>query len=190
MSERLFVAVRPPAEVVQAWDAFLDPRRDAEPGFRWTVAEAWHVTCAFMASVPTMLVEPLDEALGAVAERTPSFAVQVAGSGAFPDPDHARALWLGVTEGTEALSRLARRCRQAASGCGIEVEGGRFRPHLTIARTRPVSARRWLTILDAVPPATWTVDRFTLLRSHLLPGGAGYETVGEYPLHTATSPSH
>lgn len=178
----MFVAVRPPAEVVRAWDAFLDPRRDAEPGFRWTVADGWHVTCAFMASVPPTLVEPLDEALRAVAERTASFPVEVAGGGAFPDPDHARALWLGVTEGADALGRLAQRCRNAASGCGIEVEGGRFRPHLTIARTRPASARRWLTILDAIPPATWAVDRFVLLRSLMRPGGAGYETVGEYLL--------
>lgn len=190
MSDRLFVAVVPPAPIVQAWDAFLEPRRDAEPGFRWTVAEGWHVTCAFMADVPATLVEPLDEALRAVAERTPRFAVEVEGGGAFPDPDHARALWLGITEGVDELTRLARRCRHAASGCGIEVEGGRFRPHLTIARTRPASARRWLTILDAIPPAAWTVDRFTLLRSHLRPGGTGYETVGEYALLPVAGSSH
>lgn len=182
MGERLFVAVVPPAESVEAWDAFLEPRRDAAPGFRWTVREGWHLTCAFMASVPAGLVEPLDEALAEVGRHSHPFRLRVAGAGAFPNAAQAKALWLGVTDGADDLERLARRCRHAASSCGIEVDGGRFRPHLTIARTRPASARRWLTILDAAPPQEWTVGGLTLLRSRLLPGGAGYETVGEYSL--------
>ncbi|MFT4108845.1 RNA 2',3'-cyclic phosphodiesterase [Propionicimonas sp.] len=180
--DRLFVAVLPPPAVVESWESFLEPRRDAEPGFRWTLAGGWHVTCAFMASVPPQLSEPLEEALADVAARTTSFGIAVSGGGAFPDPDHARALWLGVVEGVEPLGRLARRCRNAAAGCGIAVDGARFRPHLTIARSGPTRARRWLTVLDAVPGAAWTVEEFVLLRSRLLPGGAGYETVGRYRL--------
>lgn len=182
MTQRLFAAVVPPAPVVAAWDAFLEPRRDAEPGLRWTRPESWHLTCAFLPAVPDGLVEPLEEALAAVAARTPVFALRVEGAGAFPDPDHARALWLGVTDGADELARLARRCRNAAGGCGLEVEGGRFRAHLTLARTRPIPARRWLTVLDALPPKAWVADAVVLFRSRLLPGGAGYDALGEYPL--------
>jgi 2'-5' RNA ligase len=182
VTERLFVAVLPPQDVIAAWDAFLEPRRDAEPGFRWTVPQGWHLTCAFLPAVPESLVDTLAEALADVAARTGAFPVRVAGGAALPDPGHAKVLFLRVAEGTDDLGRLATRCRNAAAGCGIEVEGGRFRPHLTIARTRPFSARRWLTILDAVPEGTWTVDRFALVRSRSLPGGAGYEIVGEYAL--------
>lgn len=182
MSDRLFVAVVPPARVVEAIDGFVAPRRDAEPGFRWTVPEGWHLTCAFLPTVPPGRVEPLEEALGEVAGRTASFAVRLAGAGAFPDAGHAKALWLGLPDGADELGRLARRCRNAAAGCGIEVEGGRFRPHLTLARTRPFSARRWLTVLDAIPEQAWGVEEFVLLRSRLLPGGAGYETVERFAL--------
>lgn len=182
MTERLFVAVLPPQEVVDAWDRFLEPRRDAEPDFRWTVPQGWHLTCAFLPGVPAPLVDPLGEALGEVAARTAAFELRIEGGGALPDPGHAKVLFLRVAEGTGDLGRLATRCRNAAAGCGIEVEGGRFRPHLTIARTRPFAARRWLTILDAAPSAAWTVDRFALVRSRSLPGGAGYEIVGEYAL--------
>ena len=182
MSERLFVAVLPPAEVVSAWDAFLEPRRDAEPSFRWTVPDGWHLTLAFLPSVPPGRVEPLEEALGDVAARTPGFPVEVFGAGAFPNPNSARALWLGVSSGVAELSALATRCRNAASANGIEVEGGRFRGHLTLARTRPVSVVRWLRVLDALGPQSWAVADFALLRSRSLPGGAGYETLGRFPL--------
>lgn len=178
--DRLFVAVVPPPRVVHSWDAFLAPRRDAAPELRWTVPEGWHLTCAFMPSVPVTRHDRLEEALAQVAARTAPFDVRVAGGGAFPDPDRAVVLWLGVTEGADPLGRLAARCRTAASRCGIEVDAARFRPHLTVARTRPVAAGRWLRILDAIPAQTWTVDRFALVRSRLLPGGAGYEVLAEF----------
>ncbi|MFN8136718.1 MAG: RNA 2',3'-cyclic phosphodiesterase [Propionicimonas sp.] len=182
MSLRLFVAVLPPPPVVAAWDTLLEPRRDADPSLRWTLPESWHVTCAFMPAVPETRLDALAEALDAVAERTPPFEVVVAGAGAFPDPDHAKALWLGVREGSDPLARLAGRCRTAVAGCGVEVDGGRFRPHLTLARTRPASATRWLRVLDALPPQAWTVDGFSLVHSRSLPGGAGYLTLREHRL--------
>ena len=182
MSDRLFVAVVPPASVLDAIDAFLEPRRDAGTGFRWTVPEGWHLTCAFLPAVAPSRVEPLEAALEEVAGRTAPFAVSLAGAGAFPDATKAKALWLGVTEGSGDLDRLAHLCRTAAAGCGVEVEGGRFRPHLTLARTRPCPARRWLTILDAIPEQAWGVAAFVLFRSRLLPGGAGYENLRSFPL--------
>ncbi|MCA0294187.1 MAG: RNA 2',3'-cyclic phosphodiesterase [Actinobacteria bacterium] len=182
MSERLFVAVVPPPAVVAAWDEFLDPRRDAEPDFRWTVPDGWHLTCAFMAGVPSGLVDPLVEALDEVAARTAPFGVEVGGAGAFPDPDRAKALWLGVRAGASDLAQLATRVRNACAGTGAVVDGGRFRGHLTIARTRPMPARRWLTILDAMPPASWSVEEFVLIRSLLLRGGSGYQAVSRHRL--------
>jgi 2'-5' RNA ligase len=108
--------------------------------------------------------------------------VRVEGGGAFPDPDHARALWLGVGGGAEDLGRLSLRVRNACSGCGIAVDGGKFRPHLTIARTNPVPASRWLRILDAMPPQDWTVEEFVLVRSRILRGGSGYQAISRHRL--------
>lgn len=182
MTQRLFVAVVPPAHVRDAWDEFLAPRREASTGLRWTVPEGWHLTCAFMAAVPDSAIPGLDEALAEVAARTAEFAVTVDGAGAFPDPDHARAFWLAVTDGATDLARLATRTRTAAGRCGIEVAGGRFRPHLTIARANGVSGTGWLEVFGAIPPQTWRVDGFCLIRSLLLPGGAGYQTLAQFEL--------
>ena len=182
MTERLFVAVVPPATVREQLDAFLDPRRDAGRELRWVLPEAWHITCAFMAKVPVALIDGLDEALEQVAGRTAPFQLALAGAGAFPDPDHARALGLGGASGAEELKRLAIRCRNAATGSGIETEGGPFRAHLTVARAKGVSATRWLGVLDTIPAQEWRVDRFELIRSKSLPGGSGYQCLGVYEL--------
>ena len=182
MSERLFVAVVPPTAVREQLDDFLDPRRDAGRELRWVLPEAWHITCAFMAKAPVTLIDGLDEALEQVAGRTAPFQVALTGAGAFPDPDRARALWLGVTSGAEELKRLAIRCRNAATGCGIETEGGPFRAHLTLARAKGISATRWLSVLDTIPAQEWRVERFALVRSKALPGGSGYQRLGAYEL--------
>ena len=182
MTQRLFVAVVPPVTVREAWDAFLAPRRDAGAELRWVLPESWHITCAFMGRVADAHADALDEALAAVASRTAPFTVAVEGGGAFPNPDAAKVLWLGVAAGARELGEVAVRCRNAATGCGIEVDGGRFRPHVTIARADGQRVLRWLQVLDAIGRQAWPVTGFRLVRSQLLPGGAGYRTVGEYPL--------
>jgi len=128
------------------------------------------------------LEDDLAEALGRVGERTAPFPLTVAGAGAFPHPDAAKVLWLGITRGATELGDLAARCRNAAVRCGIEVDGASFRPHLTIARANGVRALRWLEILDTIEPQTWLVSEFRLVRSMRLPGGAGYRTLAVFPL--------
>ena len=181
MTQRLFVGVVPPTAVRAALDVFLEPRRLAGPELRWMLPEAWHLTCAFLGDVPDAALEDLDAALVDVAARSAPFDLTVAGAGAFPNPDAARVLWLGVDQGAAELGLLALRCRNAAASCGIEVDGGRFRAHLTVARANGVRVLRWLDLLETVEPQSWPVTGFTLIRSRLLPGGAGYQVVGEYP---------
>ena len=53
---RVFVAVDPPAEVVDDLDGFLEARRDAGDGLRWTPPSQWHLTLAFMAAAPGRVV--------------------------------------------------------------------------------------------------------------------------------------
>jgi len=182
MTRRLFVAVVPPPTVRAALDAFLEPRRLAGPELRWMLPEALHLTCAFMGDAPEAAMDDLEAALGDVAARTAPFVLTVAGAGAFPHPDAARVLWLGVSEGAQDLGDLALRCRNAAAGCGIEVDGGRFRAHLTVARANGLPVLRWLEVLDTVEPQSWSVTGLTLISSRMRPGGDGYQIVGEYPL--------
>jgi 2'-5' RNA ligase len=168
---RMFVAVTPPPDAVEDLDEFLSPRRDTWPG-RWTTPEQWHLTLAFMAAVPDRALDDLLERLAAVAERRTPFAVSLSGAGAFPDPSRAKVLYAAVrtvdAEGTSQLERLATGARSAAVAAGSQVEGGRFQPHVTLARTgHPVEATRWLRVLDSYSGPAWPVSEIVLVDSHL-----------------------
>jgi 2'-5' RNA ligase len=185
---RMFVAVQPPTEAVEHLDEFLDVRRDAAD-FRWATIEQMHVTLAFLAAVQERRVDDLVERLARAAARRSAFDTRITGGGAFPGPMDARVLWAGLEldeHGRTELSRLATGARAAASKAGIEVGGGRFRPHVTVARLRrPTEVTRWVRLLKSYTGPTWRANRVELVQSFLGQGPRGrprYETVDTFPL--------
>jgi 2'-5' RNA ligase len=184
----MFAAVVPPLEAVEHLDAFLEVRR-AAGAFRWAGADQLHVTVAFLAEVPDRRLDDLVERLGRAAARRTSFATAVAGGGAFPNAAHARVVWAGLDlddHGHTELSRLAAGARAAANRAGVPVDGQRFRPHVTVARVpHPQDVSRWVRLLDGYRGPTWTVERLTLVASHLGEGPRGrprYRAVEEFAL--------
>lgn len=184
----MFVALVPPEAAVEDLAEFLAPRQEAEPGFRWTVPEQWHVTLAFMPKVADRHLDDLLARLARAAARRTPFDVTLRGGGAFPGPARAKVLFTGVDAGDrqEELQRLATGARAAANKAGAETEGGRFHPHVTLARLgRPVEATRWIRVLDAYTGPTWRADALALIESHLGEGPRKrprYEAVGSFPL--------
>ncbi|HET7689224.1 MAG TPA: RNA 2',3'-cyclic phosphodiesterase [Nocardioidaceae bacterium] len=166
---RMFVALVPPESVVEDLEEFLGPRREAGSHLRWTAQEQWHLTLAFMADVaPRHLDDLVERLVRAAARRTP-FDLALAGGGAFPNPSRAKVLYAAVaTEDAEELNRLAVGARAAANKAGADADGGRFRAHLTLARSgRPIEATRWLRVLEAYRGPTWRADEIALIQSHL-----------------------
>lgn len=186
----MFAAVVPPEDVLEELEEFLGPRREAAP-FRWTVPEQWHLTLAFMESVPERSLDDLLERLTRAGRRRTPFTVALAGGGAFPGVARARVLYAGVEAAPDALEelrRLATGARAAAAKAGAPVDGASFRPHLTLARmTRPVEATRWLRVLSTYRSRPFTVEELVLVQSHLGEGPRKrprYETVASFALGT------
>jgi 2'-5' RNA ligase len=187
---RMFVAVAPPEPVVDDLEEFLGPRREAA-AFRWSVSEQWHLTLAFSGNVPDRAYDDLVTRLERAAHKRMAMRARIAGGGAFPNVGRARVLFAGVETDDEELGRAATGARAALSKAGAEVDGQRFRPHLTLARMgRPVEATSWVRLLDGYTGPAWTIDELVLVASHL---GAGprrrprYEVVETFSLGPAGS---
>ena len=183
---RMFVAVIPPAEVIEDLEEFLEPRREAGTDLRWTDPEQLHLTLAFLPEVSTASVDRLIDALGDRLACVPALAVRLAEGGAFPNPYAARVLFAGAEGRLESLARAA---RGACVRAGAEVDGGRFHPHVTIARSkRPLEATRWIRVLQAYDGPGWVADEVALIESHLGEGRGRrprYERVATVPLASA-----
>jgi 2'-5' RNA ligase len=187
---RLFAALVPPPEALEHLDGFLDVRRDAGE-LRWVQADQVHVTLAFLEQVPDRTLDDLVERLGRAAARRSSFETALAGGGAFPNAARAKVVWAGLDldgPGRTELDRLATGCRAAANRAGIAVDGARFRPHLTVARTRhPHDVSRWVRLLDAYEGPRWRATELTLVQSFLGVGPRGrprHVALDTFPLTT------
>jgi 2'-5' RNA ligase len=173
---RMFAALVPPPEALEHLDAFLDVRREAGE-LRWVQTDQVHVTLAFLAEVPDRKLDDLVERLARAAARRTAFETALRGGGAFPHVGRAKVLWTGLDLDEPArteVDRLATGCRAAANRAGIEVDGARFRPHLTVARTRfPHDFTSWVRLLDAYEGPRWRAEELTLVASYLGQGPRG-----------------
>jgi 2'-5' RNA ligase len=163
---RLFVAVWPPAEVVDALAA-LD--RTAVEGVRWTTPDQWHVTLRFLGSVES--AEPAVAALAALAG-APGTVATIDGR---PVRLGREVLALQV----EGLSDLAALVGDAFAGIGRPPEHRPFRGHLTLARGRAV---RTLSTSRRFQRVSFIVRALSLVESHLGQAGARYESVASVEL--------
>ncbi|HRI96346.1 MAG TPA: RNA 2',3'-cyclic phosphodiesterase, partial [Nocardioides sp.] len=72
---------------------------------------------------------------------------------------------------------------------GVEVDGARFRPHLTLGRTKfPHDVSAWVRLLDAYTGPRWRADTLTLVASYLGQGPRGrprHVPMDTFPLSSA-----
>jgi 2'-5' RNA ligase len=166
---------------VARWQA-----QENAPDLRWTDPDGWHVTLAFLGETDRSEVPGLVSALRDAAQGLSAFECETGGVGAFPRPGAAQAIWYGMSDPHHQLTDLAARVQAAVRPSS---EPARFRPHLTLARSRvrrgaPLGS--WLATLDA-PSGALTVSGLTLFRSHLGRGPARYEVLARLPLSGAGS---
>lgn len=182
MGQRMFVGIRPPHSIVSEISEFLAAR----PDMPWINEEQWHITLAFMNSVPHARTDELVERLrdGFARHEAPMIAFH--GAGCFPNPSRAKVLWLRIAELTGDLGALSVTARNAANRSGASPDGKKFVPHLSVARLKnPIEATRWLRILDTFATDPWEVREVELIASYLGEGPAGrprYETIARLPL--------
>jgi 2'-5' RNA ligase len=106
------------------------------------------------------------------------------GAGAFGAGGHGRAVWAGVAE-SEALRALAARCETAARRAGLQPEGRRYQPHVTLAYLNGADGgevQRWIADHNLLRSPPFRVTWFGLWESIAHPQGSRYELQREYPL--------
>jgi 2'-5' RNA ligase len=182
---RLFIAVLPPAEILDEVDRAMEPYRATWSDLRWLRRDNWHLTLTFLGDVDDDLPDKLAPRVERAAARRDPFELSFGGAGAFPRPARASVVWADVKGDRKALGRLADSTTAAGRRAGAPPDRHRdFNPHLTLARSRrhPVDVRPLVTELSAYAGKSWTVDAIHLVRSNLGQQENRYETLTSWPL--------
>lgn len=136
---RLFLAINLPADARRALHAATEPLRLAAPGVAWVNEERLHLTLKFFGERPDTDVPELAAAALAIAHRHRMMELALAGVGAFPSLRAPRVVWMGVGDNPR-LELVQHDVERTFHELGYEIEGRVFRPHVTLARTRPGAA--------------------------------------------------
>lgn len=176
---RLFVAIDFPDEIRRHLVALCL----GLPGARWVPPDQLHLTLRFIGEVDGGVFDEIIEILRSV--QVPAFILSLKGLGCFPPRRTPRVLWTGIAQ-SERLVLLRNRIESSLVRVGIEAEGRKFSPHVTLARFREEVHLSRLTsylagnaLFEAGP---FPVDRFLLYSSRLTAKGAIHQVEAEYLL--------
>ncbi|MFO7650881.1 MAG: RNA 2',3'-cyclic phosphodiesterase [bacterium] len=184
MSElvRAFLAVEVSDEARGQVTTLLDKLREHRgAAVRWVKPDVMHLTLVFLGEVPEGFIRSADERLAEVLPPVSSFSCRLAGLGAFPSPQRARVVWVGVDTGRDALISVQRAASRALERIGHQPERRSFSPHLTLGRLREPGDVSPLLGTQFVSEC-FPVGRVVLFRSVLKPQGPEYSVLHEYRL--------
>jgi len=178
---RVFLAVFPSAAAQEAAAHVIERLRQPGDGVSWVKRENLHYTVRFMGELGESGLARVTQAARGAVVGTRRFEGALGAAGAFPDPRRARVLWLGLSEGAEALTAVAHAVEQALRRHGFERADRAFTSHLTIGRVR-VLDQDWserLAGVSAEPSPRFAVDRVSVVQSTLSPKGSIYQVRAE-----------
>jgi 2'-5' RNA ligase len=174
---RLFTGLEIPATLGQS----LSMLRGGLPGARWIDPENYHVTLRFIGDVDDTLAQEIADMLDQVRRR--EFALQLDGLSSFGGRK-PRAVVAMVAQ-TPAMMELQAEHERLMQRIGLEPEGRKYMPHVTLARLRESSSREvadYLSVRGGFRSGPFQVSRFVLFSSRNSVGGGPYVVEAAYPL--------
>ncbi|BDP40620.1 hypothetical protein DAETH_05890 [Deinococcus aetherius] len=188
---RMFYALKVPSDVAAP---LAEAQRHLRGNWRPVRADQFHVTLAYLPSVPPERVADLKRLGARLTQDVPPLDIRLRGTGYFPNEGSPR-VWFVKVE-AEGLDDLANGLRQGLRDLGIETDDLPFRAHITLARKKGPAPR--------VPPLIfdlgWQAGNAALIRSTLRKTGPIYDTESTFRLRgevrtagpetVATSPPH
>jgi RNA 2',3'-cyclic 3'-phosphodiesterase len=174
---RLFTGLEIPPDVAQR----LALMRGGLPGARWIDPENYHLTLRFIGDVDGVIAREIALLLDQVNRR--GFQIKIDRLASFGGR-RPRAVFAGVAP-TAPLTELQADHERLLQRMGLEPEGRKFTPHVTLARLRDSSSAQvadYLATRAAVHLLPFAVSRFVLFSSKNSVGGGPYIVEAAYPL--------
>ncbi len=174
---RLFTGVEIPSDIGQA----LSMLRGGLPGARWITPDNYHLTLRFIGDVDEMIAQEVALMLGRV--KRGAFDLHLEGLTSFGGR-RPRAVVATVAP-AQALLDVQAEQERLMQRIGLEPEGRKYTPHVTLARLRDSSSLDVAEFLSArgyFRTAAFPVSRFVLFSARESVGGGPYVVEASYPL--------
>lgn len=157
---------------------------------KWVEAENLHITLLFLGEVDERDLVAVCRVVAECCRTLERFELSLETVGAFPSVRRPRTIWVGVTEGAEAVIALHDALEKALLPLGCyRREERQYTPHITLGRVKHEEAGAELSPL-LTRKATWqaggevAVREVLIMSSELTPQGPEYTVLSRAPLGT------
>ena len=182
---RLFIATSFPESVTRELNELVAAQKSRLPSASWVRPHSQHLTYAFLGEQEESILDKLASPLETRLHEVQAFQASLHGCGFFPNPRRARVGWVGL-QPEEPFRSIAVVVRDEVRRAGIELDGGDFRPHLTLMRIRdswpPASIQMFEKIFGGFRSNPFLVNEVILFSSKLNPNGAVHTPMRTFKL--------
>ncbi len=138
----------------------------------------------FLGDVPEAKIPPLKATLAETLREHKDFTFTIDHLGAFPNKEHPKIIWAGITSGKEELNRIALEIKEKLFKEGFKKEDRNFSPHVTLGRSRSIKnhtrLRQLLQELTITHALTQQIRSVILFKSALTSTGSTHEVLEKF----------
>lgn len=175
---RTFIAIELNEETHSELSSLQSLLKKSEADVKWVAPDIIHLTLKFLGYIDDAKIKEVQKILSDVAKNSRPFTLTLKEIGAFPKLDYPRVIWVGVDEGKDETSQLAKELEERLKEIGIAKEDREFHPHLTLGRVKsPKNKDKLKHIIEMTkfePKSKIAVRHLTLFKSQLCAQGPVY----------------
>ncbi len=152
---------------------------------KWVDIQNLHMTLQFLGNIDEDKAVEIIKNMQSITERFGPFNIKYQSLGAFPSPEKARILWIGVSEGTQKLRAMAKEIQRSNKRSGINPDSKPFHPHVTICRIKEADGKKVARLIRKYRNYNFgedTVTKIALIKSTLTPVSPVYTVIEEFYL--------
>ncbi len=148
---------------------------------KWVSADSVHLTLKFLGNIDARRIKEIETMLAEVSASFSPFTLSLKEISAFPDLDCPEIIWVGIDNGANESSAIAKSLEDRCGKIGIPKENRVFQPHLTIGRVKSFKNCDKLKSLinnnSFELNSTVEIGRLTLFKSQLTSKGPIYTPI-------------
>jgi len=183
MTNRLFIALETPGEILNDIIAKRDSVYGTENRVKWEPEEKLHITLKFLGDTDVNLNSAICSCIKEIVKRHKPVELEFTKFGMFYRNANPSILWLGLKKNV-ALKELFLELDSEISSFGFAKENREFKPHLTILRIKGNEDIGKLNKIVAEPEVSLKFEarKIILFKSSLLKSGSVYEEIENFIL--------
>lgn len=179
MTNRLFIALKLPEEIIEDIVSLRKKAWSDDKAQKWEVEDKIHLTLKFLGDTDESKNDEIMEILRKIAENYKEITCEYDRFGFFLP----RILWFGLRV-DEQLFDIVQRLNNDLQKLGFVPENRNFKPHITLLRIKNELSPEFVSAYKnfKLPPRRFQAKEIALVRSKLSPQGSVYSDIKSFNL--------